>query len=103
MPATRRNNMRSRKTMRAGAKKMGNAEAKELKVSKFIHGSLKQIGEATDTMAGVFGAYPIDYYKDFGLLPAKKKAAKIFDDLEKLEQLVKKNKYYDRYATSSSN
>jgi len=102
MPATRRNNKRSAKTMRAGAKKMGNAEAKELKVSKFIYHSLKQIGKATDEMAGVFGAYNPTYYKDFGLAPAKKKAAKIFDDLEKLEQLVKKNKYYDLYARTSS-
>jgi hypothetical protein len=53
-------------------------------------------------MAAVFGAYNISYYKRFGLLPAKKKTAKIFDDLEKLEEMIKKNKYYDRYATSSS-
>ena len=101
MPATRRNKMRSSKTMRGG-KKMGNAEAKELKVSKFIYGSLKQIGEAADIWSGVFGAYNPTYYKDFGLAPAKKKAEKIFDDIEKLEELIKKNKYYDRYATSSS-
>lgn len=101
MPATRRNRMRSSKTMRGG-KKMGNAAAKELKVPKFIHYSLKQIGEATDTMSGVFGAYNPTYYKDFGLAPAKKLSAKIFDDLEKLETLVKKNKYYDRNVTSSS-
>lgn len=101
MPATRRKKMRSSKTMRGG-KKMGNAEAKELKVSKFIYGSLKQIGKITDEMSGVFMAYNPTFYKDFGLAPAKKKAAKIFDDLEKLEELVKKNKYYDRYATSSS-
>jgi hypothetical protein len=52
-------------------------------------------------MSGVFGAFNPTFYKDFGLAPAKKKAAKIFDDLEKLEELVKNNKYYDRYATSS--
>lgn len=100
MPATRRNRTRSTKTMRAGAKKLSNAEAKE--VSKFIYGSLKQIGRAADEMSGVFGAYNPTYYKNQGLAPAKKKATKIFDDLEKLEELVKKNKYYDRYATSSS-
>ena len=71
MPATRRNRMRSSKTMLAGGKKQ-NDEAKELKVPKFIHYSLKQIGEATDTMSGVFGAYNPTFYKDFGLGPAKK-------------------------------
>ena len=100
MPATRNNRSRSSKTMRAGTRKMSNDEVK--KVSKFIYGSLKQIGAAADTMSGVFQAYNPSYYKDMGLAPAKKKAAKIFDDLEKLEELVKKNKYYDRYATSSS-
>lgn len=101
MPATRRNKARSSKTMRAGANK-NNAAAQELEVPKFIHHSLKQIGKATDEMAAVFGAYNISYYKRFGLLQAKKKTAKIFNDLEKLEEMVKKNKYYDRYATSSS-
>jgi len=84
------------------AKKNTNAAAAaELKVSKFLKGTLKQIGDAADTMSGVFGAYNPSYYKSFGLVAAKKKAAKIFDDLEKLEELVKKNKYYDKYATSS--
>ncbi len=99
MPATRNNRMRMSKTMRAGGKKMSNAQAKE--ISKFIHGSLKQIGEATDTMSAVFGAYNQTYYKSVGLAPAKKLATKIFDEMEKLESLVKKNKYYDRNATSS--
>ena len=89
--------------MRAGAKKkLTNANAAELKVPKYIHGTLKQIGKVTDEMAGVLnGTYHDDYYKDFGLGPAKKLAAKIFDELEKLENMVKANKFYDRNATSS--
>lgn len=105
MPATRRQQKRSKKTMRAGAKpkRNVNADAAALKVTRFIDGSLKQIGKATDEMAAVFGAYNPSYYKSFGLAPAKKKAAKIFDDLEKLEELVKKNKYYDRNYYNSKN
>ena len=88
--------------MRAGAKKFSNSNATELKVPKYIHYTLKQIGKVTDEMASVLnGTYHNDYYKGFGLGPAKKKAAKIFDDLEKLENMVKANKYYDRNATSS--
>jgi len=103
MPATRRNRMRSSKTMRGGKKekKNLNAEAKHFKVDRFIHGSLKDIGKAADLMSGVFQAYGLAYYKDFGLAPAKKKAQKIFDDLEKLEGLVKKSKYYNKDASSS--
>jgi hypothetical protein len=100
MPATRRNRMPMSKTMRGG-KKMGNAEAKELKVPEYVQGSLKQIGKAVDIISEVFQAYNPTYYKDFGLAPAKKLASKIYIDLEKLEKLVKKNKYYDRNATSS--
>ncbi len=77
------------------------AAANELKVAKFLKATLKQIGEATDNMSGVFGAYNQNYYKLFGLSAAKKKAEKIFDELEKLEEMVKNNKYYDRNATSS--
>ena len=102
MPTTRRiKRSRSAKTMRAGGKKFTNANAAELKVPKYIKQSLNDIGEAAVKMASVFQSYHIDYYKGFGLLPARKKASKIFSDLEKLEEMIKKNKYYDKNVSSS--
>jgi len=89
--------------MRAGGKKNNNvAAAAELKVPRFINYNLKLVGNASDEMAGVFqGTYNIEYYKRFGLMPVRKKAEKIFKDLEKLEEAIKKTKYYDKDATSS--
>jgi hypothetical protein len=90
---------KTRKT--TGGKKLTNADAAELKIPKYVKYTLKQVEDASTSMAGVLQKYSIDYYKDFGLLPARKKATKIFDDLEKLETMIKKNKYYSKNTSSS--
>jgi len=87
----------TRKAPKKGGKNV-NAEAIEQRVPEFLNYSLKQIGEAADTMAGVFGQYNKYYYEEFGLVDAKKKAAEIFEDLVSLERMVKNNRHYNKNA-----
>ena len=103
MPATRRHQRRSKRTMRAGAKKNTNAGAKELRVARYIDWNLTEIDTALDTMMHVFQGYNKSYFKDYGLAAVKKKTDKIFNDLDKIPDLIKKTKYYDRNYRRSAN
>ena len=95
MPATRRQRSRSVKTMRAGAAK---ANSMAGHYTKFITHNLKQLDKAADALAPVFGGTNPDFIKKAGLAPAQKKVAKLFTELEKVENMLRDNKYYDHYA-----
>lgn len=92
MPATRRNRMRSVRTMRAGA-----ANNSAAAYGKFIKNNLKMLVKGMDELMPMFGGTNPDFIKKAGLGPAQKKFTKIFDDLDKVEQMLKNNKYYNHY------
>jgi len=97
MPSPKRRITRKAPAPKKGGENL-NAEAIEVKVPGFLNYTLKQIGEAADTMAGVFGQYNEYYYERFGLVDAKKKAAEIFENLLSLERMVKNNRHYNKNA-----
>ena len=90
MPATRRNRMCSVKTMRAGA-------ANAAGYGKFIKNNLKMLDKGLDELMPMFSGTNPDYIKKAGLGPAQKKFTKAFEDLDKVEKMLKSNKYYDHY------
>jgi hypothetical protein len=90
MPATRRQRMRSVKTMRAGATNASSG------YGKFIKNNLKMLDKGMDELMPMFSGTNPDYIKKSGCGPAQKKITKIFEDLDKVEQMLKSNKYYDR-------
>lgn len=83
--------MRSVKTMRAGA-----ANKNASGYAKFIKNNLKMLDKGMDELMPMFSGTNPDYIKKSGCGPAQKKFTKIFEDLDKVEQMLKSNKYYDR-------
>ena len=88
--------MRSVRTMRAGAG-AGSNNKNAAGYSKFIKTNLKMLDKGMDELMPMFGGTNPDYIKKAGLEPAQKKFIKIFDDLVKVEKMLKTNKYYDHY------
>ena len=87
------------KTRRGGGKKENTAaQAKELKVDKYINNQLDLLQKLGDDAAGLFTGYNESYYKSFGLASAKKEAMKAFTSIEKAETLAKKSKFYNKNA-----
>ena len=83
--------MRSVKTMRAGA-----ANKNAAGYAKFINSNLNMLNKGMDELMPMFGFTNPDYIKKSGCGPAQKKFTKIFDDLDKVEKMLKNNKYYNR-------
>jgi hypothetical protein len=84
--------MRSVRTMRAGA---ANKNADDY--GKFIKNNLKMLDKGMDELMPMFGGTNPGYIKKAGLGSAQKKLTKIFEDLDKVENMLKRNKYYNRY------
>ena len=96
-----------RKTRKAGGGKKNEklaADAKELKVDKYLYSNLKKLGEVADGAAELFTGYHDDYFKTFGLVKARKTVLKAFNLLEIAEREIMNNKFYNRdYVSSNKN